>query len=75
MILVDSEPKEECYHSLNSVKAGKAKQKYVGGVKWVSNPHVGVKDEVVYHSEVECSYLPRGTYPIVEEWHCTLRRT
>ena len=31
LMLVDSEPKEECYHSLNWVKAGKANQKYVGG--------------------------------------------
>ena len=74
-MLVDSEPIEECYHSLNWVKAGKAKQKYVEGVKWVSNSHVRVKDEAVYHSDTECSYLPRGTCPIVEEWHCTLGRT
>ena len=46
-----------------------------GVVKWVSNPHVGVKDEAVYHSDAECSYLPRGTHPIEEEWHCTLGRT
>ena len=26
-MLVDSEPEEECYHSLNWVMAGKAKQK------------------------------------------------
>ena len=30
LMLADSEPKEECYHSLNWVKAGKAKQKYGG---------------------------------------------
>ena len=34
----------------------------MGGVKWVSNPCVGVKDEVVCLSDVECSYPPRGTY-------------
>ena len=34
----------------------------MGGVKWVSNPHVGVKDEVVCLSDAECSYPPRGTY-------------
>ena len=33
-----------------------------GGVKWVSNPHVGVKDESACHSDAECSYLPRCTY-------------
>ena len=32
------------------------------GVKQVSNPHVGVKDEAVCLSDAECSYLPRGTY-------------
>ena len=34
----------------------------MGGVKWVSNLHVGVKDEAVCLSDVECSYPPRGTY-------------
>ena len=36
-MLADSEPKEECCHSLNWVMAGKAKIK-MGGVKWVSSP-------------------------------------
>ena len=34
----------------------------MGGVKWVSNPCVRVKDKVVYLSDVECSYPPRGTH-------------
>ena len=58
-MLVDNEPEEECYHSLNWVMAGKAKQK--GGVKWVSNPHVRVKDEAVCHPDMECSYPSGGT--------------
>ena len=29
--LADGEPEEECYHSLNWVMAGKAKQKHNGG--------------------------------------------
>ena len=63
LMLVDSEPKEGCYHSLNWVMTGKAKQKTkIGGVKWVSSPHVRVKDEVVCLSDTECSYPPRGTY-------------
>ena len=33
-----------------------------GGVKWVSNLHVRVKDQLVYHLDVECSCPPRGTY-------------
>ena len=28
----------------------------------VSNPHVRVKGKSACHSDVECSYLPRGTY-------------
>ena len=34
----------------------------MGGVKWVSNPRVGVKSQLVYHLDVECSYPLRGTY-------------
>ena len=49
----------------------KAKQN--GGVKWVS---VGVKDKIVYPSDVECSYPPKEVPTlIVEEWHCTLQKT
>ena len=59
-MLADSQPKEECYHSLNWVMAGMAKQK--GGVKQVSNPCVRVKDEVVCLSNAEYSYPPRGTH-------------
>ena len=48
----------------------------MGGMKWVSNPHVGVKDEVVYLSDAECSYPPKeGHAPTVEEWHCTFKGT
>ena len=34
----------------------------MGGVKWVSNLHVRVKGQLVYHLDVECSCPPRGTY-------------
>ena len=47
---------------LTGLGHGRQGQIKMGGLKWVSNPNVGVKDEVVYHSDVECSYLPRGTY-------------
>ena len=48
----------------------------MGGMKWVSNPHVRVKDKVVCLSNVECSYPPKEVpTPIVEEWHCNLQRT
>ena len=45
-------------------------------MKWVSNPHVRVKDEVVCLSDAECSYPPKeGHSSTVEECHCTLERT
>ena len=72
-MLVDSEPEEECSQSLNWVMAGKAKQ---NGGSEMGNPHVGVKDEVVCLSDVECSYQPKAVpTPVVEEWHHTLQRT
>ena len=40
----------------------------MGGVKWVSSPHVGVKEKVVCLSDTECSYQPKEVpTPIVEE--------
>ena len=48
----------------------------MGVVKWVSNPHVGVKGKAVCLSDTECSYLPKEVPTlIVEEWHHTLQRT
>ena len=48
----------------------------MGGVKWVSNPHVGKKDEVVCLSDAECSYPHKeGPLPPVEGWHHTLEIT
>ena len=34
----------------------------MGGVKWVSKSCVGVKGQLVYHLDMECSCPPRGTY-------------
>ena len=31
----------------------------MGGVKWVSNHHIGEKDAEVCLSDVECSYPPK----------------
>ena len=59
--LMDSEPKEECCHSLNWVKAGKADQ-MERGVKQESIPMFGWRVKKVYNSDAKCSYLPRGTY-------------
>ena len=48
----------------------------MGGVKWVSNPHVRKKDKVVCLSDVECSYPHKeGPLPPVEGWHHTLKKT
>ena len=60
---------------LTELGHGRQGQIKMGGVKWVSNPHVRVKDKVVCLSDAECSYPPRGTYTDLEEWHFTLRRT
>ena len=45
LMLVDSEPKEECYHSLNWVMAGKANQMKWGEVKWSTSPCVGMESQ------------------------------
>ena len=48
----------------------------MGGLKWVSNPHVRKKDEVVCLSDAECSYPHKeGPSPPVEGWHHTLEIT
>ena len=47
---------------LTELGHGRQGQTKKGGVKWVSNPHVGVKDESVCHPDMECSYSPGGTY-------------
>ena len=74
-MLVDSEPQEEYNQSWNWVTVGKAKQNG-GGVKWVSNPPVRKKENVVYLSDVECSYPPKeGPLPPVEGWHHALKRS
>ena len=69
LMLVDSEPNDECDHSQNWVMVGKAKQNK-GGVKQVSNPHVkGTKTTPVYLSDMEYSHLPlEGPLPLVEGW-------
>ena len=48
----------------------------MGGVKWVSNPHVRKKDKVVCLFDAECSYPPKeGPSLPVEGWHHTLKRS
>ena len=59
-MLADSESKEECYHSLNWVMAGKANQ--MEGGEMGKQPPCWDGESKVYHSDVKCSYLPRGTY-------------
>ena len=53
-MLADSEPKEECCHSLNWVMAGKAKIK-MGGVKQVSSPVLEWRMKSLPH---QCEMLP-----------------
>ena len=48
----------------------------MGGVKWVSNPHVREKDKVVCLLDAECSYPPKeGPSLSVEGWHHTLKKS
>ena len=47
-MLADSEPKEECYHSLNWVMADKAKN-LTGGSEMGKQSHVRMENEKVYH--------------------------
>ena len=74
-MLADSEP-QEGLQSITELGHGRQGQTQMGGVKQVRNPHVRAKDEVVYLSDVECSYPPKEVpTPVVEEWHHTLQRT
>ena len=61
-MLADSEPKEECYHLTELGHSRQGQINEMGGVKWVSNPHVGVVGQLVYHLNVKCSCPLRGTY-------------
>ena len=64
-MLVDSEPHNECNHSLNWVMVGKAKQK--GGVKWASTPNVKRNDNICLLFDTEYSHSPEeGPTPPVE---------
>ena len=45
----------------------------MGGVKQVSNPHVGVKGQLVYHLDLECSCHQEVPTPMIEGWHYTLQ--
>ena len=51
LMLADSGLEEECYHSLNWVMAGKAKQKHNGGSEMGKYPHVGLKGRSACHSD------------------------
>ena len=59
-MLADSEPKEECYHSLNWVMAGKAKSKG-GGSEMGKQPHVRMESARSTTSMQNAPHLPRGT--------------
>ena len=72
-MLVDSEPKEECYHSLNWVMAGKANKMKWGGVKWASSPCVGVKGHRSTTSTWNAPTYQEVPTPILEGWLYTLQ--
>ena len=59
---MDSKPKEECYHSLNWVMAGKANQMKWRGSEMGKQHPCQDGESKVYHSDMKCSYLRRGTY-------------
>ena len=60
LILADSEPKEECCHSLNWVTAGKAKPNG-GGSEMGKWPHVRMESAKSTTSMRDAPHLPRGT--------------
>ena len=60
LMLADSEPKEECYHSLNWVMAGKAKPNG-GGSEMGEQPHVRMESARSTTSMQNAPHLPRGT--------------
>ena len=72
-MLADSELKEECYHSLNWVMAGKANQSKQGGVKWASSPHVRMKGHWSTTSMQNAPTYQEVPTPIKEGWHSTLQ--
>ena len=47
---------------LTKLGHGRQGQTKMGGMIWVINPHVRVKDKTVCLSDMECSYPPGGTY-------------
>ena len=51
LMLMDSGPEKECYHSLNWVTAGKAKQNN-GGSKMGNYSHVRLKGRLACHSDM-----------------------
>ena len=52
-MLADSEPKDECCHSLNWVMADKANN-LIGGSEMGKQPCVEMEDEKVYHIDAKC---------------------
>ena len=57
---MDSEPKEECCHSLNWVMADKAKNLIGGESEIGMQPHLRMEDEKIYHIDAKC-------YPTYQE--------
>ena len=73
-MLVNSEPEEECYHSLNWVMTGKAKQKHNGGSEMGKYPPCQsrkLKEPATLMQNDPTS--PEVPTLIVEEWYCSLK--
>ena len=73
LTLVDSEPKEECSHSLSWVMAGKANQLKWGAVKWASSPCVRMEGHWSTTLMQNAPTYQEVPAPIMEGWHRTLQ--
>ena len=73
LMLVDSELKEECYHSLNQIMVGKANQMKWGAVKWASSPHVRMEGHWFTTSMQNAPTHQEVPSPIMEGLHYTLQ--
>ena len=73
LMLADSEPKEECYHSLIWFMAGKANQMKWREVKQASSPHVGMEDQRSTTSTWNAPTYQEVPTPILEGWLYTLQ--
>ena len=72
-MLADSEPKEECYHSLNWVMAGKANQIKWRGSEMGKQPHVGMESQRSTTLMQNAPTYREAPTPTMEGWLYTLQ--